>query len=75
MSLDGWEKHKITPLFIFNGQSIIGQDEVSLKRAQQANEKTTEAWGLYSQSYADKAVKTFGDNQGTHALFTVLPDP
>jgi hypothetical protein len=67
-SLDQWEKHNIVPFFIFDGQSIIGQEEVSLKRGQQANQKTNEAWNLYSQSQAEQAVRSFGANPGKSLL-------
>lgn len=67
-SLDLWEKHNIVPFFVFDGQSIIGQEEVSLKRGQQANQKTNEAWNLYSQSQAEQAVRSFGANPGNLLL-------
>ena len=63
-NLDQWEKSNITPFFIFSGQSITGQDEVSLKRGRAANSTTDEAWNLYSQSSAEQAVNTFGANPG-----------
>ncbi len=65
-NLDLWKKNNIIPFFIFDGQSITGQDEVSLKRGRNANAKTDEAWNLYSQSSAEQAVNTFGANPGTH---------
>jgi len=72
-SLDQWEKHNIVPFFIFDGQSIIGQEEVSLKRGQQANQKTNEAWNLYSQSQAEQAVRSFGANPGAFRVQTLYP--
>ncbi|OAQ99497.1 hypothetical protein LLEC1_03728 [Akanthomyces lecanii] len=67
-NLDLWKKNNIIPFFIFDGQSITGQDEVSLKRGRTANAKTDEAWNLYSQSSAEQAVNTFGANPGSGAF-------
>lgn len=64
-SLELWEKHKITPFFIFDGQSIVGQDDLTLRRGRAANQKTEQAWTLYSESRAEDAVSTFGHNPGT----------
>lgn len=63
-NLDLWAKHRILPFFIFDGQSITGQDDVSLLRRRAANQKTDDAWNLYSQSQAEQAVATFGANPG-----------
>lgn len=71
-NLDLWQKSNITPFFIFDGQSITGQDEVSLKRGRAANAKTDEAWNLYSQSSAEQAVNTFGANPGMEFRDTIF---
>ncbi|EGX94945.1 XPG I-region protein [Cordyceps militaris CM01] len=71
--LENWKDHNITPLFVFDGQSITGQDEVSLKRARAANSKTDEAWSLYSQSSAELAVNTFGANPGAFRIQNLYP--
>lgn len=63
-NLDMWDKNRIVPLFVFDGQSITGQDHVSLGRRRAANHKTDDAWNLYSQSQAEQAVATFGANPG-----------
>lgn len=63
-SLDAWAKHNIIPFFVFDGQSVTGQDEITLKRALAANRKTDEAWNLYSNSEAEAAVQAFGDSPG-----------
>lgn len=52
------------PFFIFDGQSLKGQEDIALSRAREANEKTNEAWSLYSQSEADQAVAAFGADPG-----------
>ena len=64
-NLDLWDKNRVVPLFVFDGQSITGQEEVGLKRRQAATKKTDEAWTLYQQSQAEEAVTTFGSNAGT----------
>ncbi|KAL7922452.1 temperature dependent protein affecting M2 dsRNA replication domain-containing protein [Trichoderma austrokoningii] len=72
-NLDLWDKHRITPFFIFDGQSLIGQDETTLKRARAANKKTEQAWELYSQTEAEQAVAAFGANQGAFRLQNLYP--
>lgn len=62
--LDLWEKHHVIPFFVFDGQSVTGQDDVTLDRGLKANKKTDEAWNLYSQTAAEEAVNTFGANPG-----------
>ncbi|KAK4168046.1 protein MKT1 [Cladorrhinum sp. PSN259] len=60
--LSSWEAHKITPFFIFDGQPLTGQDEVTAKRGREANLKTDSAWELYFSSDPVAAVKAFGQN-------------
>lgn len=73
-NLDLWDKNRIVPLFVFDGQSITGQDDVSLNRRRAANQKTDDAWSLYSQSQAEQAVATFGANPGTtRSAFSAMP--
>lgn len=71
-NLDEFEKLRIVPLFVFDGQSLSGQDDISLKRSLAANEKTNEAWKLYSQSEPEQAVASFGANQGMLPLVAWL---
>jgi hypothetical protein len=66
-NLGYWDKNRIIPFFIFDGQTVTGQDEVSLKRGRAANLKTDEAWDLYSRTQAEEAVSTFGANPGKHS--------
>lgn len=63
-TLDRWDEHRIIPFFIFDGQSLTGQDEVSLKHARLANLKTDEAWRMYSKTQAEEAVTAFGASPG-----------
>ncbi|PHH82799.1 hypothetical protein CDD82_4778 [Ophiocordyceps australis] len=72
-NLDLWQKHNMIPFFIFDGQSVIGQEEVSLARRRAANHRTDEAWNLYSQSQAEQAVTTFGANAGAFCLKNLYP--
>ncbi|PNY25324.1 Protein MKT1 [Tolypocladium capitatum] len=72
-NLDLWDKNRIVPLFVFDGQSITGQDDVSLNRRRAANQKTDDAWSLYSQSQAERAVATFGANPGAFCVRKLYP--
>lgn len=63
--LELWAENKITPFFIFDGQVIVGQDDVTARRGRQAIEKTNQAWNLYFNGDAAQAVDTFGQNMGT----------
>ena len=62
--LDQWKTHNVTPFFIFDGQTVTGQDGVSLARGRRANAKTDLAWDLYFNGQADEAVSAFGANSG-----------
>ncbi|KAG5988231.1 hypothetical protein E4U43_004812, partial [Claviceps pusilla] len=72
-NLDSWETNNIVPFFVFDGQSITGQDEVALTRRRLANKKTDEAWALYSRSEAEEAVTTFGANPGAYTIQNLYP--
>ncbi|RDA87671.1 hypothetical protein CP532_3777 [Ophiocordyceps camponoti-leonardi (nom. inval.)] len=72
-NLDQWEKNGIVPLFVFDGQSITGQDDVALSRRRAANQKTDDAWELYLQSRAEQAVATFGANPGAYNVQNLYP--
>ena len=61
--LTGIESH-INENFVFDGQSVTGQDDLALDRGLKANKKTDHAWALYSQTAAEEAVTTFGANPG-----------
>ena len=66
--LDQFKAHGVVPFFIFDGQPITGQDEVSVTRGQEANKRTDDAWEKYLNNAADNAVKIFGDNPGMLGL-------
>jgi len=71
--LDQWKAHRITPFFIFDGQAITGQDEISLAQGRRANAKTDKAWDLYFGGQAEEAVLAFAGNSGTSQLRTPSP--
>lgn len=58
--LDKWSENKMRPFFVFDGQSVVGKDEMALKNASAALAKTQKAWELYSNNHPEEAVKTFG---------------
>ncbi|KAI0875010.1 hypothetical protein GGS24DRAFT_318395 [Hypoxylon argillaceum] len=62
--LDSWKANNTTPFFIFNGQSIVGSDEIAIQRGMRAIVGTDEAWNLYFQSQANEAVSAFGSHKG-----------
>ncbi|KAJ2989785.1 hypothetical protein NUW58_g3292 [Xylaria curta] len=71
--LDSWKANNTTPFFIFNGQSVVGSDEVAIQRGLQANAGTDEAWNLYFQSQANEAVSAFGSNKGAYLVQNLYP--
>ncbi len=58
--LDKWKANSLRPLFVFDGQSVVGKDEMALRNARAALSKTQKAWELYSNNHPEDAVKTFG---------------
>ncbi|KAH8908699.1 PIN domain-like protein [Coniochaeta sp. PMI_546] len=73
--LDQWANHRVTPLFVFDGQVVEGQDEISRMRGRKALEQTQKAWDLYFGNQAIEAVTTFGSNIGAirpETLYSVL---
>jgi len=65
--LQQWKDHNVTPFFIFDGQPITGQDEVTVMRSKELHKRTNEAWTLYDNGKAVDAVSAFGQN--TSKLF------
>ncbi|KAF4443860.1 hypothetical protein F53441_11319 [Fusarium austroafricanum] len=72
-NLDLWAKFEIVPFFVFDGQPVTGQDDITLDRGLKANKKTDEAWNLYSQGAAEEAVSTFGTSPGAFRLQNLYP--
>jgi hypothetical protein len=48
------------PLFVFDGQSIVGKEETALRQAKTALTKTAKAWDLYNKNSPGEAVIAFG---------------
>ncbi|KAK5656330.1 hypothetical protein OQA88_4710 [Cercophora sp. LCS_1] len=71
--LDNWAANDITPLFVFDGQPIIGQEEVTTTKIRQANEKTKYAWNLYFEGQADDAVTAFGQDSSSYRPQNLYP--
>jgi hypothetical protein len=63
--LDLWERHGLTPLFIFDGLPIVGKEEMSLRVAKEAAIRSEHAWNLYApaktQEQTTAAVNAFGN--------------
>ena len=62
--LDKFKEHDVIPFFIFDGQSMVGQAETTVKKSRGANRNTDEAWKQYFASRAEEAVASFGANGG-----------
>lgn len=60
--LDKWNENGMRPFFVFDGQSVVGRDEMALKNARAALAKTQKAWELYGKHQAEEAVKVFGSS-------------
>ncbi len=58
--LNQWKANKMTPFFIFDGQPVVGQDDVTVSSGVRAVARASEAWDLYFTGRADEAVGTFG---------------
>ncbi|OTB07770.1 hypothetical protein M426DRAFT_71545 [Hypoxylon sp. CI-4A] len=71
--LDRWRKNKTIPLFVFNGQSVEGEDDVFVQRGKRAIAGTDEAWALYFQSHANEAVAAFGSHRGAFPIQHLFP--
>jgi hypothetical protein len=58
--LDRWKENGMRPLFVFDGQSIVGKDNMTLRNAKAALSRTQKAWELYADNQPSEAVKSFG---------------
>ncbi|EAQ85945.1 hypothetical protein CHGG_07198 [Chaetomium globosum CBS 148.51] len=67
--LDQWKAHNITPFFIFDGQSMAGQDEAAVKRGLANRVKADISWDLYFTGRAAEAVTAFGQSTRQMAYF------
>ncbi|KAI1429540.1 nuclease-like protein [Xylaria sp. FL1777] len=71
--LDSWKANKTIPFFIFNGQSVVGSDEIAIQRGIRAIAGTDDAWSLYFQSQANEAVSAFGSHKGAYLVQNLYP--
>ncbi|KAI0999191.1 hypothetical protein K3495_g9005 [Podosphaera aphanis] len=62
IELERWAENNMTPLFIFDGQSIVGKDDVTLRSSCAALLKTRQAWKMYEDNQPNDAVKAFGSS-------------
>ena len=60
--LDRWKENKMRPLFVFDGQSVVGKDDMTLRAAKTALNHTKKAWELYAENQPSPAVKAFGSS-------------
>lgn len=74
--LDRWTEHHMKPLFVFDGQSIVGACQSRLARAARASVHTQRAWRLYSENKPIEAVAAFGASGAIdpHDLYGVLQE-
>jgi hypothetical protein len=71
--LDHWKKHGVTPMFVFDGLYIIGQEDMALRIAKEASRRSDKAWESYRDAKTEQqlkdAVKGFGE-LGTYSRRT-----
>lgn len=60
--LEKWKKAGITPIFVFEGLSLYGEDEISLRIAREASTSIQEGWDLYTAEKPNEAVRAFGNS-------------
>ncbi|KAL2168619.1 hypothetical protein VTG60DRAFT_7105 [Thermothelomyces hinnuleus] len=71
--LDQWKAHRIIPFFIFDGQSVAGQDEAAVKRGLANCLKLDISWDLYFNGRADEAVSAFGQSTSAFPARALYP--
>lgn len=57
--LDKWKEHEMEPLFVFEGQSIVGKKEMTMRSLKSAISETEQAWALYNDGNPTDAVAAF----------------
>lgn len=72
MELKQWKENKMKPIFVFDGQTNVGKDEIALRKAKYALSQTQRAWDLYGDNHPDEAVKAFG---GSGMAITTFWEP
>jgi hypothetical protein len=61
--LEKWKTAGITPLFVFEGLSLFGEDDISIRVAKEASTSMQEGWELYAASDPNRAVTAFGSSR------------
>jgi hypothetical protein len=63
--LDNWKKNGLTPLFVFDGLYIVGQEDMALRQAKEATRRSDSAWNQYRNAKtpeeSNNAVTAFGN--------------
>ena len=59
-----WLAHGITPFFIFDGLSVVGQDAMETAHGIEVADKCAEAWEVYWKGDSAAAVGAFGSIDG-----------
>lgn len=63
--LENWKSNGVTPLFVFDGLYIIGQEDMALRIAKEATRHSDKAWESYQNAKTEQqlkdAVKGFGE--------------
>ena len=72
LELDLWKDNNITPLFVFDGQSPVGKEDLLLQASKASLSQTQKAWELYADNHPEDAVKTFGQSSKLAAIRKVL---
>ncbi|KAM3088260.1 hypothetical protein ACMFMG_002314 [Clarireedia jacksonii] len=57
--LDKWKENNITPFFVFEGQAVVGKNEMTMHNLRAAIGGTQEAWALYNEGNPTDAVAAF----------------
>ncbi|KAM0147589.1 hypothetical protein ACHAQE_010219 [Botrytis cinerea] len=57
--LDKWKEHELEPYFVFEGQSVVGKKEMTMRRLKSAIPETEQAWAIYNQGNPTDAVAAF----------------
>lgn len=57
--LDKWKENGMEPLFVFEGQSIVGKKEMTMRSLKSAISETEQAWALYNDGNPTDAVAAF----------------
>ncbi|KIH88373.1 xpg i-region protein [Sporothrix brasiliensis 5110] len=71
--LNQWKAHKVTPLFIFEGLPVAGQDDVTIQNGLRDIQRTNAAWDLYFAGSASEAVAAFGATGSTFRAQSLYP--